>query len=149
MYPYDIKNYGINNNTNNIDTNTDWSNIKEQYSDQNYRYDYRRLYSKSKGNSLKESDILSNRLRKKAHNLYQGTLSCGAVLPYQSGSMRPIPQLSNYKIPSLQNVYLCGSGNYPGPGVSMAPGRNAPQVILTDLGINLIGWRDKFFNYAN
>jgi hypothetical protein len=27
--PYDIKNYGINNNTNNMDTNTDWSHIKE------------------------------------------------------------------------------------------------------------------------
>ena len=63
----------------------------------------------------------------------KGTLSCGVVLPYQSGSMRPVPQLSNYKIPSLRNVYLCGSGSHPGPGVSMAPGRNAAQVILSDL----------------
>lgn len=50
--------------------------------------------------------------------------------------MRPIPQLGNYKIPSLSNVYLCGSGSHPGPGVSMAPGRNASQVILHDLGID-------------
>ena len=66
----------------------------------------------------------------------RGTLSCGAVLPYQSGSMRPIPQLNNYKIPSILNIYLCGSGSHPGPGVSMAPGRNAAKVILGDLGIN-------------
>lgn len=66
----------------------------------------------------------------------RGTLSCGAVLPYQSGGIRPIPQLGNYKVPSLANVYLCGSGSYPGPGVSMAPGRNAAQVILRDLGID-------------
>ena len=52
------------------------------------------------------------------------TLSCGAVLPYPSGWMRPISSLSSYKIPSLLNVYLCGSGNHPGSGVSMAPGRN-------------------------
>ena len=50
--------------------------------------------------------------------------------------MRPTPQLGNYKIPTLGNVYLCGSANYPGPGVSMASGRNAAQVILRDLGID-------------
>lgn len=55
----------------------------------------------------------------------KGTLACGVPLPYQSSWMRPIPQLSSYKIPSLSNVYLCGSGNHPGAGVSMAPGRNA------------------------
>ena len=50
--------------------------------------------------------------------------------------MRPIPQLANYKIPSVPNVYLCGSGSHPGPGVSMVPGRNAAQVILKDLGFD-------------
>jgi beta-carotene ketolase (CrtO type) len=50
----------------------------------------------------------------------------------------PLLIVSNDSIidPSLQNVYLCGSGNHPGPGVSMAPGRNAAQVILSDLGID-------------
>jgi phytoene dehydrogenase-like protein len=66
----------------------------------------------------------------------KGKLACGIPLPYQSSSMRPIPQLSNYKIPSLPNIYLCGSGNHPGAGVSMAPGRNASQVILADLGLD-------------
>lgn len=64
-----------------------------------------------------------------------GTLSCGAMLPYQISSTRPIPELAGYKIPSIPNVYLCGSGNHPGPGVSMAPGRNAAQVIFSDLDI--------------
>jgi phytoene dehydrogenase-like protein len=50
--------------------------------------------------------------------------------------MRPTSALSNYKIPNLHNVYLCGSGNHPGPGVSMAPGRNAAQIILADLGVS-------------
>jgi beta-carotene ketolase (CrtO type) len=31
---------------------------------------------------------------------------------------------------------LCGCGSHPGPGVSMAPGRNAAMNILT--GLNLI-----------
>jgi phytoene dehydrogenase-like protein len=55
------------------------------------------------------------------------------VLSYQSGSLRPIPELGQYKAP-VPNVYLCSSGNHPGPGVSMATGRNAAQVIIGDLG---------------
>jgi hypothetical protein len=31
---------------------------------------------------------------------------------------------------------LCGVGSHPGPGVSMAPGRNAAQIILADVGID-------------
>jgi phytoene dehydrogenase-like protein len=50
--------------------------------------------------------------------------------------MRPISQLANYKIPLIENVYLCGAGSHPGPGVSMAPGRNAAQIILGDMGID-------------
>jgi beta-carotene ketolase (CrtO type) len=38
----------------------------------------------------------------------RGTLACGSLLSYQTKSMRPIPQLCNYKIPSIGNVYLCG-----------------------------------------
>ena len=62
----------------------------------------------------------------------RGTVCHGAFLPYQMGPMRPIPELSDYRTP-VPNVYLCGSGSHPGAGVSMAPGRNAAQVILADL----------------
>lgn len=64
-----------------------------------------------------------------------GTLGHGAFLPYQNGALRPIPELGEYKTP-VPNVYLCSSGNHPGPGVSMAPGRNAAQVIFEDLGLD-------------
>src|SRR6201993_4224097 len=65
----------------------------------------------------------------------RGTLGQGAFLPYQNGSLRPIPELGQYKSP-VPNVYLCSSGSHPGPGVSMAPGRNAEQVILGALGLD-------------
>ena len=65
----------------------------------------------------------------------RGTLGQGAFLPYQTGSLRPIPELGEYKTP-ISNVYLCSSGSHPGPGVSMAPGRNAAQVIFRDLGLD-------------
>lgn len=64
----------------------------------------------------------------------QGTNSHGAMLPYQAGGMRPVPGMGRYRTP-VANVYLCGAGAHPGPGVTMAPGRNAARVILAELGL--------------
>jgi beta-carotene ketolase (CrtO type) len=64
----------------------------------------------------------------------QGTNTHGAFVPYQIGAMRPIAEMGNYRSP-ITNVYLCGSGSHPGPGVTMAPGRNAAQIIYRDLGL--------------
>jgi len=90
-------------------------------------------------------DLKSKILKRVAHSpvdisrkiisAVHGTLGQGAFLPYQSGSLRPIPELGQYKTP-VSNVYLCSSGSHPGPGVSMAPGRNAAQVIFGDLGLD-------------
>jgi len=74
-------------------------------------------------------------ISRKIISAVRGTLGHGAFLPYQSGSLRPIPELGQYKTP-VPNVYLCSSGSHPGPGVSMAPGRNAAQVIFGDLGLD-------------
>jgi phytoene dehydrogenase-like protein len=65
----------------------------------------------------------------------RGTELQGAFLPYQSGAMRPIPELAQYRAP-VSNVYLCCAGSHPGPGVSFMPGRNAAQVIHADLGLD-------------
>ncbi|MGW4930086.1 phytoene desaturase family protein [Agromyces sp. NPDC004153] len=64
----------------------------------------------------------------------RGTISHGAMLPYQIGALRPTAALSGYRT-SVPNVYLCDSGTHPGPGVSMASGRNAFTVIAHDLGL--------------
>ena len=74
-------------------------------------------------------------ISRKITSAVHGTLGQGAFLPYQNGSLRPIPELGQYKTP-VPNVYLCSSGSHPGPGVSMAPGRNAAQVIFADLGLD-------------
>jgi beta-carotene ketolase (CrtO type) len=74
-------------------------------------------------------------ISRKIISAVRGTLGQGAFLPYQTGSLRPIPELGQYRTP-VPNVYLCSSGSHPGPGVSMAPGRNAAQVIFRDLGFD-------------
>jgi phytoene dehydrogenase-like protein len=62
-----------------------------------------------------------------------GTHQHGAYLPYQIGPLRPAPAMAGYRSP-VANVYLCGAGSHPGSGVTMAPSRNAAQVICADLG---------------
>ena len=57
-------------------------------------------------------------------------------MPYQTKSMRPISHLCNYKVPSIGNVYLCGTGSHPGPGVSKGSERNAAQIILANVGLD-------------
>jgi beta-carotene ketolase (CrtO type) len=74
-------------------------------------------------------------ISRKIISAVRGTLGPGVFLPYQSGSLRPIPEPGQYKTP-VPNVYLCSSGSHPGPGVSMAQGRNAAQVIFRDLGLD-------------
>ena len=74
-------------------------------------------------------------ISRKIISAVSGTLGQGAFLPYQSSSLRPIPEPGQYRTP-LPNVYLCSSGSHPGPGVSIAPGRNAAQVIFGDLRLD-------------
>jgi beta-carotene ketolase (CrtO type) len=77
-------------------------------------------------------------IERKLSSAVRGTIPHGAMTPYQSGAMRPTPDFAGYRSP-VENVYLCGSGSYPGAGVSMAPGRNAAQVICRDLGLGFAG----------
>lgn len=63
---------------------------------------------------------------------YRGDVGHLAVRLHQFGASRPIPEMGQYRTP-IPNVYLCGSGTHPGPGVTMACGRNAAMTICNDL----------------
>jgi beta-carotene ketolase (CrtO type) len=132
--PYNIKSYYT---TNDDKTRlSDWMQIKDKYSDEIIDMITHDYIPNLRNVILKRVSYSPIDYESKPTTSVKGTLACGVPLPYQSSWMRPIPQLSSYKIPSLTNVYLCGSGNHPGAGVSMAPGRNASQVILADLGLD-------------
>lgn len=138
--PYKIR-YNMPSSKGNIDRPTttdnkaDWNEIKEIYGDHIIDLITEKYMPDLKKVILKRVILSPTDFELRPTTSIFGTLSCGAVLPYQISSTRPIPELAGYKIPSISNVYLCGSGNHPGPGVSMAAGRNAAQVILADLGI--------------
>jgi phytoene dehydrogenase-like protein len=135
--PYKVKYYLDNDKKNKqkvclVDTEN-WSSFREKYADSVLTMITENYLPNLKEETIKRVVFSPLDFENRPTNTRFGTLSCGAMTPYQLSSMRPIPALSNYKVPSIQNVYLCGSGSHPGPGVSMAPGRNAAHVILSDL----------------
>lgn len=77
-------------------------------------------------------------LEREMPSAVRGTHQHGAFLPYQSGAMRPIPELAGYRTP-IGGAYLCGAGSHPGSGVSMAPGRNCAREIARDAGVEFPG----------
>jgi beta-carotene ketolase (CrtO type) len=120
----------------NNNKNYDWNEIKHRYSDKIIDMVTEKYIPNLKTIIKKKVVYSPVDLETKPSTSVRGTLACGAMLPYQISSMRPIPQFAGYSLPDISNVYLCGSANHPGPGVSMAPGRNAAQVIFADLNLN-------------
>jgi phytoene dehydrogenase-like protein len=64
--------------------------------------------------------------------LTQGNIFHGEMTPDQSFDLRPAPGWAGYRTP-LAGLYLCGSGAWPGGGVTGIPGHNAAQVVLGDM----------------
>jgi phytoene dehydrogenase-like protein len=61
-----------------------------------------------------------------------GNIFHGEMLPDQMFGNRPVPGYSDYRTP-VENLYLCGSGAWPGGAVFGAPGRNCALEVLADL----------------
>jgi|Deesub1362A_J573_1020465.scaffolds.fasta_scaffold00036_18 phytoene dehydrogenase-like protein len=64
----------------------------------------------------------------------RGSIKHGKYIPMQMGYFRPHPEISGYRTP-VKKLYVCGSSAYPGGLVLGAPGYNAANVIMEDLGV--------------
>ena len=138
--PYDIKETSIDNDLMNKSSSSQkylWDKIKDKYSEIILSSINQNYIPNLSNEKIKSVSYSPRDFENKPSTCIRGTLSCGAVLPYQSGPMRSILELADDKIPLISNVYLCGSGSHPGPGVSMAPGRNATMKILKDLNLKI------------
>jgi len=56
--------------------------------------------------------------------------------PSQEGILRPHPSISDYRTP-IQRLYLTAACTFPGGSITGAPGHNAAQTVLRDLGLTL------------
>jgi phytoene dehydrogenase-like protein len=61
-----------------------------------------------------------------------GNIFHGEILPDQMFGDRPARGYGGYRTP-IENLYLCGSGAWPGGAVFGAPGRNCALAALADL----------------
>lgn len=68
------------------------------------------------------------------HN-HLGSCHGGELSPEQSGTNRPLPGWSQYRMP-VPGLYQTGATTHPGGSVSGRPGRNAARVMLADLGVD-------------
>jgi phytoene dehydrogenase-like protein len=66
-----------------------------------------------------------------------GNIFHGEILPDQMFSNRPVPGYADYRTP-VENLYLCGSGAWPGGAVFGAPGRNCARQVLADLEVKKV-----------
>jgi phytoene dehydrogenase-like protein len=51
---------------------------------------------------------------------------------------RPTPELSGYRVPGVEGLYLCGASTHPGGGVFGASGRSAARAVLDDRSPTLL-----------
>jgi phytoene dehydrogenase-like protein len=70
--------------------------------------------------------------RYNTHN-WHGSCHGGDLAPSQSDTLRPVPGYAQHRMP-IPGLYQTGATTHPGGSVTGAPGRNAAQVLLTDLG---------------
>jgi len=68
----------------------------------------------------------------KAYNTTGGSFCHGEIQLNQFFNMRPFVGMSNWQVPFLPNMYLCGSGNHPSPGVNFLAGTNAVKRFYAD-----------------
>jgi phytoene dehydrogenase-like protein len=75
-------------------------------------------------------------LERKNPSFWHGSIHAGSSDPSQSGTMRPAPGWSQYRMP-IPGLYQTGSCTYPGGSVTGAPGRNAATIMLKDFGTSI------------
>ncbi len=110
-----------------------WDAIKEEVAAANLR-ELRRYAPNLTDDKILATDIRSplDLERYNRHN-WHGSCHGGDMSPAQSDTLRPVPGFAQHRMP-IPGLYQTGATTHPGGSVTGAPGRNAAQVLLTDLG---------------
>lgn len=66
------------------------------------------------------------------HGMHRGNVMHLEMSFDQMFCFRPMPELANYKMSGIQNLYLTGASTHPGGGVWGASGHNTAQLMLRE-----------------
>jgi len=94
-------------------------------------------YAPNFKDSIEKKKVITHKYFEKNFGITNGDFTHGLIDPSQWWDHRPVKDFSNYRTP-LKNLYMCGSGTHPGPGVTCIPGFNAANTVLKDLGVEQV-----------
>jgi phytoene dehydrogenase-like protein len=77
-------------------------------------------------------EVLTPRDLESRFRLTEGDSSHGELALDQILFMRPVADWANYRTP-IRNLFLCGTGTHPGPGIIGGSGRLAARAVLSEL----------------
>lgn len=81
--------------------------------------------------AIMDKVVLTQHYFESTFGLTAGDFSSGLIHPGLMWDKRPVPGWADYRTP-IQNLYICGSGCHPGPGVTCIPGYNGACEVLKD-----------------
>ncbi|MGH2559141.1 MAG: phytoene desaturase family protein [Thermomicrobiales bacterium] len=90
-------------------------------------------YAPNIWNAIEHMEVLGPPDIERIIGITGGNIFHGEILPDQMFGYRPVPGFADYRTP-LANLYLCGSGAWPGGAVFGAPGRNCALAVLGKFG---------------
>ncbi|HKW04077.1 MAG TPA: NAD(P)/FAD-dependent oxidoreductase [Nitrososphaerales archaeon] len=90
-------------------------------------------YAPNVKRSVIHREVLTPLDMERMFSLPRGNIFHMEITPDQMFFFRPVAGWSSYRTP-IRNLYLCGSGTHPGGGVTGAPGYNAAQALIADIG---------------
>jgi phytoene dehydrogenase-like protein len=70
----------------------------------------------------------------------------GAMMLSQQDRFRPVPEMSNYRIPGVDNMYICSSNLHSCGGIGRGSSYNCFKVIADDFNLRKI-WEEKGRDY--
>lgn len=70
----------------------------------------------------------------------------GAMMLSQQDRFRPLPEIANYRIPGVSNMYICSSNLHSCGGIGRGSSYNCFKIIAEDLGMPKI-WEEKGREY--
>ena len=109
-----------------------WDDSRQQFGEQ--LIDLVSEYAPNLRDAIEDWTLLTPKDIEDRIGLTDGNIRHIDMVPQQMMSRRPLPGWTDYRTP-VRGLYMCGSGTHPGGEVTGAPGHNAANVIMEDLGL--------------
>lgn len=117
-HPYELRN------------GEDWDSIAEREADKLLEVVYR--YAPNMRGSITNRYVQTPLTLERTFGLLRGNVMHVEMSFDQMFAFRPLPELSEYRVPGIAGLYLTGASTHPGGGVFAASGYNTAHTVLRD-----------------